>query len=430
MWIESLKWFSEDGFMPHGHCFLWTPSLLWAFVVSDGLIAASYYSIPVLLWYFLKRRQDAPFPGLASLFAIFILACGTTHVMDIIDIWHPLYRLDAAFRALTAFASTLTAVTLYYKLPVLLAFPSRAELEAANAALKQEVATRLKLEEDLQELNRTLELKVHVRTQDLEALNAELLIETIERRKAEEHALLLNATLEHRVRERTRELELANRELESFSYSVAHDLRAPVRAVIGFTEALRTDFGSSLPSGAGDFLELIDRGGQRMRVLIDSMLDLSRLTRTEMVCVPVDLSHIARDVADTLQIEQPRKDVKVLIAGGLNAVGDPKYLRIALENLLGNAWKYSAKVQHAVIEFGRNDTSFFVRDNGAGFDMRHATNLFGVFQRLHGENEFPGLGIGLATVQRIVAKHGGRIHAEAERGRGATFYFSLNVAIE
>ena len=242
-----------------------------------------------------------------------------------------------------------------------------------------------------------------------------------------------NAIVEHLNGEITRnatQVEAANKELEAFSYSVSHDLRAPLRAIDGFSQALLEDYADLLDDQARDHLNRVRGATQRMGLLIDDMLTLSRVTRVEMWRKTVDLSALAADVLGELQKSEPGRKVDWRIESGLIAQGDAQLLRVALVNLLGNAWKFTGKTVNAKIEFGamRNAddaTEFFVRDNGAGFDMAYAGRLFGAFQRLHLTSEFPGTGIGLATVQRIVHRHGGRVWAEGAVGKGATFYFSL-----
>ena len=235
--------------------------------------------------------------------------------------------------------------------------------------------------------------------------------------------------LEDLVAERTAELAAVNRELEAFAYSVSHDLRAPLRSIDGFSQALLEDYAGVLDARGQDYLRRVRAASQRMGQIIDDLLQLSRLTRRGMHRQRVDLSDLARQVAEELAQQEPERQVEWVIAADVIATGDPHLLRVALENLLGNAWKFTSKHAEARIEFGveedKDQAVYFVRDDGAGFDMAYADKLFGAFQRLHGLAEFEGTGIGLATVQRIIHRHGGQVWAEGEVERGATFYFTL-----
>lgn len=236
--------------------------------------------------------------------------------------------------------------------------------------------------------------------------------------------------LNDEVTRNSTQIDSANKELEAFSYSVSHDLRAPLRAIDGFSQALIEDYAKGLDAKGKDALNRVRAAAQRMGHLIDDMLTLSRVTRTEMRHETVDLSALAADVLAEFQKSEPRRMVDWQIEPGLLASGDSQLLRVALVNLLGNSWKFTGKTANAKIEFGamRNTddaTEFFVRDNGAGFDMIYADKLFGAFQRLHQASEFPGTGVGLATVQRIVHRHGGQVRAAGIPNQGATFYFTL-----
>ncbi|WP_051181686.1 ATP-binding protein [Thermithiobacillus tepidarius DSM 3134] len=253
-----------------------------------------------------------------------------------------------------------------------------------------------------------------------------------ERRQAEAEIRQLNAELERRVAERTAELSAVNQELESFSYSVSHDLRAPLRGIDGFSRAVLEDCGDILSDSCRQDLERVRAASQRMAQLIDDLLQLAQATRGELRREPVNLSDLARRIATNLYASEPEREVEFHVAPDVIARGDPRLLQVVLENLLGNAWKFTGKHANARIEFGAfaqdGQTVYFVRDNGAGFDMAYAGKLFGAFQRLHGASEFEGTGVGLAIVQRIIRRHGGRIWAESTVGQGATFCFTLGGA--
>jgi light-regulated signal transduction histidine kinase (bacteriophytochrome) len=244
-------------------------------------------------------------------------------------------------------------------------------------------------------------------------------------RSANEELRRLNETL----RQQKDAVERANRELESFSYSVSHDLRAPLRRIDGFSQAVLEDCTDKLGEKDRLYLGYVREAAQRMGQLIDDLLSLARVARGDFRPVEVDLSALARGIADRLGAAAPERAVVFSIEEGLRCQGDPRFLSVLLENLLGNAWKFTSKRATAEIAFGRREIdrrpTYFVSDNGAGFDMRYAEKLFGVFQRLHSAEEFDGTGIGLATVQRIVQRHDGRIWAEGKVDGGATFYFTL-----
>lgn len=251
-----------------------------------------------------------------------------------------------------------------------------------------------------------------------------------DRKLAEDELIKYHQQLEELVEERTNELTAVNKELEAFSFSVSHDLRAPLRSIDGFSEALLEDYVTKLDATGHDYLQRIRAAAQKMGQLIDALLDLSRVTRRELLKDTVDLSALAQDALKDLQHGEAEREVACTIQPGIRAKGDKQLLRIVMANLLGNAWKYTSKNSQAQIEFGtkveNGETIYFVRDNGAGFDMTYATKLFGAFQRMHHDDEFPGTGVGLATVSRIINKHGGRIWAESAPGKGATFYFTLD----
>lgn len=262
---------------------------------------------------------------------------------------------------------------------------------------KQHITERDRVENELRKSKRSIEKKVKQRTAELTQLNIEM--------------------------------AAANKEMEAFSYSVSHDLRAPLRSIDGFSQALMEDYPDKLDEKGRDYLQRVRSATQRMGILIDDMLDLSRITRVEMTREKINLSAIAKSIASGLQLAEPERKVTFVIEPELTTTGDEHLLCILLENIIGNAWKFTAKHQEARIEMGKlkieNKETFFIRDDGAGFDMNYVHKLFGIFQRLHKQEEFSGNGIGLVTVERIVKRHGGKLWAESKVEEGATFYFTL-----
>jgi len=244
-------------------------------------------------------------------------------------------------------------------------------------------------------------------------------------RAANEELQRLNESLRHQKDA----VEFANRELESFSYSVSHDLRAPLRSIDAFSQFVLEDCGAGLGAEGARYIQRIRDAAQRMAVLIDNLLSLARVARAEMRRVEVNLTALARQIADWLRAAEPHRRVSFVVDDDLRSEGDATLLTVVLQNLLGNAWKFTSKRDHAEIRFGRverdGSPTYFVRDNGAGFDMAAAPKLFSPFQRLHSPSEFEGTGVGLATVQRVVQRHDGRVWAEGEIDGGATFYFTL-----
>lgn len=349
-------------------------------------------AIPLVLVTFIRKRRDVPFSWMFVMFGLFIVSCGFTHLMEVITFTTPLYRLSAVVKMITAAASWATVAALIPLMPRALALRSPEALEREVAARTEELRDALRREQE-----------------------------------AREEVRRLNATLERRVRERTRALEEANRELESFSYSVSHDLRAPLRHISGFAELLRRR-SASLDETTRRHLEIIGDASGRADRLIDDLLAFSRMGRAEMRQSVVDMAALVRDVIAEVEAEFPERAIRWDV-GELPAVqGDPAMLRLVVRNLLANAVKYTRPREQAEItvraEAGPGETIFSIKDNGVGFDMRDGKRLFGVFQRLH-DGEFEGTGIGLASVRRIIARHGGRTWAEGAVGLGATFSFSL-----
>jgi signal transduction histidine kinase len=371
--------FSSGNFMPHGHCYLWQPGVLWLHLVSDTLIMLAYYSIPVTLLYFVRKRKDLEFDWMFICFSIFIMACGTTHLMEIWTIWRPVYWLSGIFKAITALASVPTAILLVKLVPLALALPSPTALKNVNDMMSLEIAGREKIENALYQKNNAL------------------------------------AAL--------------NQELEAFSYSVSHDLRGPLRSMDGFSLALLEDYDDKLDTEGKDALNRIRAASQHMGHLIDDMLRLSQVTRADIRLESIDLSLLVSQIANTIQHEYAGRSVDWVIEDGMTIRADKALMQIAIRNLLENAWKFTGTREKAVIRIGTTKhaghKAYFIADNGVGFDMAHANRLFGSFQRLHHVADFPGTGIGLAIVQRIIHRHEGEIRAEAKEKEGATFFFNI-----
>lgn len=628
--------FGSGNFEPHGYCYLWNPGLIWLHVVSDSLISAAYFAIPLVLLWFVRKRRDLPFSWMFALFGLFIVACGSTHVMEVWNLWHANYWLAGALKAITAAASVPTAILLAHLVPKALDFPGLDAWIQANSSLKEQIQERRDIEFDLRiseanyrEQAELLELthdaiivkglegkikycnraaerfygwsKEEARgriTHDLFQTRfpkplAEISAQVIERgywegelvhrcrdgsevvvssrwavrrdalglplsilesnrditqRKREEqkfqgllesapdaivivngagqiqivneqtekffgytreelvgqrieilvperfhdqHAAqreqysrsprpramgaglelygrrkdgtefpveislsplqtaegtlvssaIRDVSIRHRseqeihklnaeLSQKLAELSTVNKDLESFSYSVSHDLRAPLRHIDGFARILKQDHAAELDREGKRYLDRIVEAATHMGQLVDDLLNLARIGRKELIREKVKLGDLVRQAMADLPVEAEGRQIEWRIAPLPEATCDPGLLKLVFTNLLSNATKFARTRQPAVIEVGARSAdgvaTFFVRDNGVGFDPKYADKLFGVFQRLHRQDEFEGTGIGLATVQRIVHRHGGEVWAESELGGGATFFFTLD----
>jgi signal transduction histidine kinase len=377
--------FSTDGFMPHGMCYDWQPAVIWLHVISDAFITLAYYSIPLTLIYFVRKRKDLVFHWIFVCFAVFIVACGTTHAMEILNIWHPTYWLSGIIKAITAITSVITAILLVSLVPKALSLRGPDEWRRINEDLQQEISDR------------------KMAASKIVGLNDELITQASK-------------------------LEAANKELETFAYSVSHDLRAPLRHIDGYIDILREE-NPTLPDGGERYLSVVAESSKQMGLLIDNLLAFSRMGRAGMHRQWVETKEMVDEVRGEFTIEVKDRNIEWRISPLPRVYADPALIKQVWVNLLGNAIKYSRLRDKAEINIDcterPDEFEFSVRDNGAGFEMQYVDKLFGVFQRLHHKEEFEGTGIGLANVRRIVTRHGGRTWAQGETGVGATFFFTL-----
>jgi chemotaxis family two-component system sensor kinase Cph1 len=377
-----LQWLLKQDFMPHGHCYFWRPDILWTHVLSDGIIALAYFSIPVTLVYFLSKRKDFPFRGVLALFAAFIILCGTTHILGIITVWKPVYAVDGLVKAITALVSIATALVIVPLVPIALSMRSPAELEAANQLLEAEVERRREVEKRLE------------------------------------------AAVENLYR--------SNEELEQFASAASHDLQSPLRAVVNFTQLLKSHAEGKLDKDANEFLGFIEEGGKRMQALITDLLQVSRVGKEDAKMEVVPMQQVLQKANSQLQLNLQESGATVHADNLPNVLGHEGHLLQLLQNLIGNAIKYVAPgVKPEVwITAARenNHWHFVVADNGIGIEEKHLKTVFAIFRRLHTQDQYPGSGIGLAICKKIIERHKGRIWIESEPGKGSKFHFTLPAA--
>ena len=384
--------FASNGFLPHGYCLQWTPGLLWAYVVSDSLIAVAYYSIPIALWYFVRRRTDLPFNWIFVMFGVFILACGTTHIVGVLNIWQPVYWLDASLKMFTAAVSIATAIMLWPLIPKALRLPHPSELIALNLSLESEV---------------------------------------VERRQAQAVAQHLAESLEQKVAELRRSneaLERSNIELQRFAYIASHDLQTPMRSISSFAGLLQSSYVDQLDARAHDWLGRVIGAVKQLQTLVRDLLNYSRLDSKERRFERIAMGTVFDDAVSLLGetvreagAEVSRDELPVVM-------GDRTQLVQLMANLIGNGLKYhgpEAPRVHVSTERRGDDWCIAVRDNGIGIAAEHQERIFDMFKRLHELGEYPGTGIGLAICRRVVHRHGGTIWVESEEGRGSVFYFTI-----
>ncbi|WP_417522112.1 sensor histidine kinase [Marinobacter sp.] len=408
-------------FMGHGHCYLWRSDLLALHAISDTLIAAAYFTIPLALYVLLHKRKDIEFEWMFLLFALFIFCCGVTHLMAVYNIWNGAYYLSGFLKALTAVVSLITAALVWPLIPRAMALPRPAELQAANQGLESEIVRRTESEQSLKTARRELEEQIEELTRTKQRLEQE-----IEQR----------TQLEQHQQRQTRALERSNEDLEQFAFIASHDLREPLRKLMAFTQMLMTGKYGEFNEKGEQFVRYIREAAERMDALLNSLLSYSRISSSDDGHEDMSLQRIVEEACRDLQLRIDDTNASVQFGDLCSVHGDPAQLRPLMQNLISNSLKYCSPDTPPVIEIttrpselpGRCEVT--VTDNGIGFDAAYKDQIFDVFKRLHGRGEFEGTGMGLAICRKIVERHGGTISAEGREGEGARFRFDLPLATE
>jgi len=394
---DFLEEFFSANFMPHGHCFLWRPELLWLHVLSDLVIFLSYFTIPLALVYFARKRADVSFDWIFRLFSAFIFACGVTHLLGAVTMWEAYYWIQGSAKAMTAIISAVTAIMIWPLAPRALAVPSPAQLQQTNEALRLEIDERARVENALREARDGLEVK---------------------------------------VAERTAALRRSNEDLERFAYAASHDLREPLRKIRGFGRLLQGNV-QGLDATQSDYLARIVNASERMESLISNLLQYSRIGADSPPKTWVELGKVAREALENLEALVRETQARVELRPLPRVLGDATLLRQLFQNLFANAFKYAkADVPPRIIVSALTDQGqaaggvhrIVVEDNGIGFDMRFARQIFEPFKQLHGPSRYEGAGMGLAICNRIVQEHGGSIEAQGTPGKGSRFLIALPTA--
>ncbi|BAU11211.1 multi-sensor hybrid histidine kinase [Leptolyngbya sp. NIES-3755] len=424
------RFFDSSSYMPHGHCYLWQTGLVWLHITGDALIALSYYSIPLAIVFFVRKREDLPFNWIFLLFGAFIVACGTGHLLDIWTLWHPDYWISGGLKAITAMVSVLTAIELYPLIPKALALPSPTELKLANQTLQVQIGERRQAETALKRQQDQLEELVAQRTAELTKINQQLQDEIIERQRIqEERELALQR--EQRAREQA---EAANRVKDEFLAVLSHELRTPLNPILGWTKLLQKKL--LTPEKTTIALDTIERNAKLQSQLIEDLLDISRIMRGKLTLntSAIDLKTVVKSAIDTVSLAAEAKQIQIethLEAEVGQILGDAGRLQQVVWNLLSNAVKFTPEGGHVVISLTSEDAShakIIVRDNGKGINPKALECVFDRFWQEDSTNtrQFGGLGLGLAISRQIVELHGGTIVAESNgEGTGATFTVRL-----
>lgn len=404
MFQSIAKFFNSDDFMPHGHCFLWEPEILWLHVLSDAGIVAAYMLIPFALIYFVIKRKDLPFESVFLLFGAFILLCGTTHAMGIWVLWHPNYALEGVIKAMTAVTSIATFFFTVKLIPRALALPSPSQLAAANAQLEKNILEREAAQKALRQAYDMLEDRVKERTAELSGLMLEL--------------------------------KKSNAELDEFAYIASHDLKEPLRGLANQATFLLEDYQEKLGDEGAQRLGRLVYLSQRMERLISDLLYFSRLGRTELAIQETDPVEVVHEIEQMMESLLKEHNSRIIIHQPMpRIVCDRPRITEVFRNLITNAVKYNDKpegrvevgfLESATSPHGPETNVFYVKDNGIGIAPEFHEQIFHIFKRLHGtKGEKDGTGVGLTFVKKIIERHAGNIWLESEPGKGTTFYFSM-----
>lgn len=390
-----LDYFSTNNFMPHGHCYLWRPGILWLHVASDAMIALSYFSIPIMLYYFIYKKRDVPYKWLFKLFALFIFWCGMTHLVAIWTVWDPIYQIQGITKAITATISFMTALFLIPTIPKILSLRSPKDLEELNT----------KLENALKQKN-----------------------------EAEQMLTVANIELENQVAKRTAELtkysdklKVANSELESFANQASHDLKSPINTAMALLEELNQS-----PNDLSKyqlFIPKVQSNLKRLSSLITDLLDLSKLGENETTKEWLNLEEIMEDVRANVSYLVEENQARIYVDALFDVYANKTQLTAVLQNIIENAIKYTDdKTQPEILLSAQQKNDYWqieIKDNGIGIDPSEHNNIFKPFYRLHTEDEFPGTGLGLSICKKIIINHGGTMELESKPEQGTTFRFTL-----
>ena len=391
--LELINQFFTGGrFIAHGHCYLWKSELVWLHFAADVLIALAYYSIPILLIYFVRQREDVPFKAIFWLFGAFIVCCGTTHIMAVWTLWHPAYWLSGLLKAITAVVSLYTASALVPVIPQALALPSSAQLEAANLALQEQIKERQQAEEE--------------NTQLIASLREGKLM----------------------MAKQTQELARSNAELEQFAYVASHDLQEPLRGIISLVQLLEIEYKGQLAQEADEYIEYIVTEATRMQQLIKDLLAFSRVGTKKKEFSPTACEQVIQQVLVNLKIPIQESNAVVSYDSLPTVMASYSELTQLFQNLISNALKFWGEEPpriHISAQLKQDEWVFCVQDNGIGIEPQYAELIFVIFQRLHSRRNYQGTGIGLAICRKIVERHGGKIWIESELGQGAAFYLTI-----